>query len=561
MKTTQRSQISNIDKDEDTEIEVVTGMEEKIEKLKEVETTISLERILEEQETHDLYCPNCHSCITRRVVLRKRKRTTKEDNSNAKLAKNGAPQLDLNSSSSGTENKDEGSDTAPEVFRCLSCFSYFISTDRGFKLFKIFGKKEESTNTHGPDETPERRQNMLLSFYDSLMGRKKQGEIGLDSSTGEEGSKATLLNLSREKENRLPAEVTVASSSGISKMVQELGKDTTIHNEVFPQDVKASALWEDHKGKMVEISQEDVIMPVPEDVKKDGTAPLSAKSIIIAPSRLPPPSQENEIMPVPEDVAKDANISSSAGPSAIDPSPFVQGLKLPASNETWILVGEQSTDKCLRQAPKWNLLKAIVYGSLLESIAGFSVVSATAGAGTQTACVFAIAFGVLAGGLPIMLHNLIELRNGASEERYEQKLGDRSRFWLHAGVALLFFVLVGAVPPVVYLLSFRGSEDGGRKMAGVAGVSFAMVALLAVAKAHVQEGRGKWSYLGSVVRYWMMAAGASGLSLVVGAGIRRLLDGGRLLRLVSAPEDEPLMLFSSMLQPPVLLPSHQWPAQ
>ena len=35
-----------------------------------------VERILRLQETHDLICPNCRSCITKRVILRKRKRTT-----------------------------------------------------------------------------------------------------------------------------------------------------------------------------------------------------------------------------------------------------------------------------------------------------------------------------------------------------------------------------------------------------------------------------------------------------------------------------------------------------
>lgn len=34
-----------------------------------------VERILRLQETHDIICPNCRSCITKRVILRKRKRT------------------------------------------------------------------------------------------------------------------------------------------------------------------------------------------------------------------------------------------------------------------------------------------------------------------------------------------------------------------------------------------------------------------------------------------------------------------------------------------------------
>ncbi|XP_075494780.1 membrane protein of ER body-like protein [Primulina tabacum] len=38
------------------------------------ETEVDVERVLQKQMTHDLYCPNCNSCITRRVILRKRKR-------------------------------------------------------------------------------------------------------------------------------------------------------------------------------------------------------------------------------------------------------------------------------------------------------------------------------------------------------------------------------------------------------------------------------------------------------------------------------------------------------
>ena len=41
-----------------------------------VEGESEVERILRLQETHDLVCPVCRSCITKRVILRKRKRTT-----------------------------------------------------------------------------------------------------------------------------------------------------------------------------------------------------------------------------------------------------------------------------------------------------------------------------------------------------------------------------------------------------------------------------------------------------------------------------------------------------
>lgn len=67
-----------------------------------------LERILDEQDTHDLYCPNCNSCITKRVILRKRKRTVKEIQHDVPSKK-------------AHEEPDE-----PDIYRCLSCFSFFI---------------------------------------------------------------------------------------------------------------------------------------------------------------------------------------------------------------------------------------------------------------------------------------------------------------------------------------------------------------------------------------------------------------------------------------------------
>jgi hypothetical protein len=81
-----------------------------------------LEKILDEQETHDLYCPNCKSCITRRVILKKRKRTVRP---NARKEPPKRPQLVESSANVPRQTVDEDS---PEVFRCLSCFTFFIPT-------------------------------------------------------------------------------------------------------------------------------------------------------------------------------------------------------------------------------------------------------------------------------------------------------------------------------------------------------------------------------------------------------------------------------------------------
>ena len=127
----------------DKKVEAANEIEESIDNLKQSAAingaqdfeNVNLERILEEQETHDLYCPNCHSCITKRLILRKRKRiTSRQDSFDAKFVKDATAQV--NSYISGTdavEIKDGSQDSEPEVFRCLSCFSYFIPS--GTSLF------------------------------------------------------------------------------------------------------------------------------------------------------------------------------------------------------------------------------------------------------------------------------------------------------------------------------------------------------------------------------------------------------------------------------------------
>ena len=90
-----------------------------------------VERVLEEQETHDLYCPNCRSCITKRVILRKRKRSSRENPSDLPPQK--VPHVP-EASPIPTETADHEDKT---VFRCLSCLSFFIPTGTFIPLLYI----------------------------------------------------------------------------------------------------------------------------------------------------------------------------------------------------------------------------------------------------------------------------------------------------------------------------------------------------------------------------------------------------------------------------------------
>lgn len=109
---------------------------------------LDVETVLQKQKTHDLYCPNCNSCITRRVILRKRKRRVHINSEDVKHNK-----LETVTDSKGKDidnqtTSDQVPDTSnihldgtselasneydrerePDIFRCLSCFSIFIPT-------------------------------------------------------------------------------------------------------------------------------------------------------------------------------------------------------------------------------------------------------------------------------------------------------------------------------------------------------------------------------------------------------------------------------------------------
>ncbi|XP_031110462.1 membrane protein of ER body-like protein isoform X1 [Ipomoea triloba] len=147
-----------------------------------------VENVLRKQNTHDLYCPNCHSCITRRVILRKRKRKVRissEDVKRNKLetaneSKSYVSPTQLSSDQCHDEPLISLDDTPisaasgfhrdcePEIFRCLSCFSFFIPTGSGFKLFQIFGEKGDKENKR--DEQGVR---MSKSWFSSIFASDK----------------------------------------------------------------------------------------------------------------------------------------------------------------------------------------------------------------------------------------------------------------------------------------------------------------------------------------------------------------------------------------------------
>lgn len=107
-------------------------------------TDLDVERVIQNQTTHDLFCPNCHSCITKRVILRKRKRRIRISDEEFKRKTARGPEL-AQPDGDGVENdaqisvadEDERDRGGPAVFRCLSCFTFFIPSGNIFSVWTL----------------------------------------------------------------------------------------------------------------------------------------------------------------------------------------------------------------------------------------------------------------------------------------------------------------------------------------------------------------------------------------------------------------------------------------
>lgn len=128
-----------------------------IEEVEPQETEYDVEKVLEKQNTHELICPNCHSCITRKVILqRKRWRVPRfrlgareggaiaasRKNATKSIAEDQSPDVTATAPLSNIPTdvaEDNRNDREPEVFRCLSCFTFFIpiGTPDKYKMYYI----------------------------------------------------------------------------------------------------------------------------------------------------------------------------------------------------------------------------------------------------------------------------------------------------------------------------------------------------------------------------------------------------------------------------------------
>ncbi|KAM0824770.1 hypothetical protein ACQ4PT_069969 [Festuca glaucescens] len=508
-----------------------------------------LEKILDQQETHDLYCPNCKSCITRRVILRKRKRTVTLTTPNEQPKRPHTEEAPL-AQSNGQE--------APDVFRCLSCFSFFIPTGCSFNIFRIFGRRDQQVDVLPPpaseDMPPsENCTSWLLSCFqpgdspNQAAAHPLQTPLLHDTATsGDTTTTATATSASyvhihdtvvkpeqsTEESSSSTHQTTTTTTTTTTTSATATTSSTTTLAAASTSSHTLSAIGIFHTDKMEVITGE---MPPPkpaggailgsnhligqEDVQGAATEALWNGSFhtpaIGTPGvKVDSPNVTN-IAPV---IIPRCEIPTSPNPQAADP-PHVA-----------VSVSEDVNPAAPRpqQRDDWDILKAIVYGGLVESITSLSVVLAAASSGAKTLDIFILGIANLIGGLPLIFHNIADLRDiqdvDGNDERvghYWVNLGRRSKAQLHMIMALLSYIVFGLLPPVLYGLSFRESNDRENKMMAVAAASLACIALLALGKAHVKS-RPR-TYFKTLMYYLTIAVSCSGLSYVAGVLITRIL--------------------------------------
>ncbi|KAM3196592.1 hypothetical protein ACQJBY_072342 [Aegilops geniculata] len=564
-----------------------------------------LEKILDQQETHDLFCPNCKSCITRRVILKKRKRTVRPATPDGPSKRPYAEEVLVPLPSATLSRSDE--QESPDVFRCLSCFSFFIPAGCSFNIFRIFGRRDvDQVDVLPPPEsadTPPRSENCtswLLSCFqpgdspnqphpaDSVTVPLLSGTQGSNNTTTTTESSTSYVHHSHGTVVK-PEQPTVESSSenqaAPDPTTTPLLSDMQSHNDTTTTTESSTSYVHHSDGtvvkpehSMTESSSEDQTTTTTTTTTTSATATTSSTTTSAAATThsssatgifhsdimevitgdMPPPKPAGAVtmdathhLLGHEDVHGTAPITFENGSfTSTTHASHTSTLKVDGPNATTIGRGNlppspipQPADHVVvpvfgglnqvaprpQQRDDWDILKAIVYGGLVESVTSLSVVSAAASSGAKTLDIFILGIANLIGGLPLVYHNIADLRDirdvNDDNERvghYWLQLGRRSKARLHMVLALLSYMVFGLLPPVIYGMSFRESNDRENKMMAVAGASLACIALLALGKAHVQTAPR--AYFKTLMYYLTIAVSSSGLSYVAGVLVTRLLE-------------------------------------
>ena len=132
--------------------------------------------------------------------------------------------------------------------------------------------------------------------------------------------------------------------------------------------------------------------------------------------------------------------------------------------------------------------------------------------------------------LQISKHWINGQESGADEQReeevdtYEQVFGDRQNHRLHLTVAIISFLILGLVPPLLYGFTFRKPEDKFLKIPTVTIVSVLCIGLLGVGKAYIEKPENCLVYVHIIGGCIADAIGTSAVTTFGGELIQNYVD-------------------------------------
>ncbi|KAK9122458.1 hypothetical protein Syun_020075 [Stephania yunnanensis] len=462
-----------------------------------------VEKVLEEQETHDLICPECKKCITKRVILRKRKRGGQDAGDDPRPNKLGIPgESPIRSiNQGGTTNEYDGPDidngedrdARPFIFRCLSCLSFFFPPDD-----KLSYGTGSGTQAASVTEDP---------YIGKHVDNQKLAEKPLQPGT-------TLNSIADSPDDKL------SYGTGSGTQAASVTEDPYIGKHVDNQKLAEKPLQPGTTLNSIADSPDDKLSygtgsgTQAASVTEDPYIGKHVDNQKLAEKPLQPGTTLNSIEDSPDDAGGDIIVDVDE-PSAREGAREIVGAGLNR--------GEHIVDGT-RRIHNLEIVKSIVYGGLIESITSLGVVSSAAGGDASTLNILALGLANLVAGLPIIAHSLEELKKDhdrGNQSNYKRVLGQRRNFWIHAVVAVISFLVCGIVPVVTYGFSFRQSDNKEYKLIAVAAASLFCVLLLSIGKAYIEKPPNPYV---ETMKFVMAGVTASGLSFAVGILVKGVLE-------------------------------------
>ncbi|XP_060180811.1 membrane protein of ER body-like protein isoform X2 [Lycium barbarum] len=444
------------------------------------EETVELEffdtAAIDKLHTHDAYCPNCSSRITK-VVLRRVRRERIEI----------LP-----------------GDRGDCLVGCLSCFS----------VFKIIGKKLNPFPIFGGGDT-----NSVPSRSVTERGKPVANEEGCFDLHW-------FFRKRREQDNASQQKVADGKKTEPGKNLNQANNSADLgssHNPFETPPGKNSHPFPNER------------LPSANNDAADHISPSSKKPLGTPPAK--GPKHSGGLFDLGEEGGFIPGATPSTTPSEINENTG-DDCRIPIDGEASSSTVDRSSTRRpvisveVNQSKSLEIVKSIVYGGLIESITSLGVVSSAAAADADTVNIVTIGVANLIGGLFVICQNLVDLKynvGGGSNlsdqaDRYRELLGQRKHFLLHATFALFSYFFFGLVPPVVYGFAFRKSADRDYKLIAVAAASLLCVIVLAIAKAYTRGANKFGKYFRTIVSYVIAAGTASGVAYAAGHLFKRLMD-------------------------------------